>query len=93
MEQIDFLSRAVETLDELVVRYMVVGSYACLAYGESRFTQDIDIVVDLAIGDVPAFCRAFPSPESLRMQHSQHSRYRQWYCRMASKLGSRRSHH
>ena len=42
---------------------MIVGSFASYAYGEPRFTQDIDIVLDLTLGGVPAFCDAFPSPE------------------------------
>jgi hypothetical protein len=42
---------------------MLVGSIASIAYGESRFTNDIDIVIDLPFGKVEAFCAAFPSEE------------------------------
>ncbi len=44
MEQIDLLRHAVEALERMSVPYVVVGSFASIACGESRFTQDIDIV-------------------------------------------------
>ncbi len=44
MEQIDILRHAVEALERMNVPYLVVGSFASIAYGESRFTQDIDII-------------------------------------------------
>jgi hypothetical protein len=63
VEQVDLLSRAIEVLEQLGVTYMVVGSYASGSYGEPRMTQDIDIVVDLQLSQVPALCAAFPPPE------------------------------
>jgi hypothetical protein len=44
MEQLDILRHAVEALERMKVPYIVVGSIASIAYGESRFTQDIDII-------------------------------------------------
>ena len=38
MEQIDILRHAVEALERMRVPYLVVGSFASIAYGESRFT-------------------------------------------------------
>ena len=63
MEQLDILKHTVDTLDRLKIRYMVVGSYGCIAYGETRFTQDIDIVIEMFPGQVNSLCEAFPSPE------------------------------
>ncbi len=63
MTQVEFLKHSVDTLDRLEIEYMVVGSYACMAYGESRLTQDIDIVVDLTMKAVGEFCAAYPSPD------------------------------
>ncbi len=63
MEQADFLKLAVEVLERLNIPYMLVGSYASTAWGEARFTQDIDIVVDLKASQVPELCAAFPSSE------------------------------
>jgi hypothetical protein len=61
MEQVDFLRHTVELLDRLGIAYTVVGSYGCLAYGEPRFTQDIDIVLDLPPQSIAGFCAGFPS--------------------------------
>jgi hypothetical protein len=62
------------TLDQLLVLvckilerqgipYLVTGSIATIAYGEPRFTNDIDIAVRLAADQVEALVAAFPSPE------------------------------
>jgi hypothetical protein len=48
MEQTDLLRFAADTLERMNVPYLVVGSVACIAYGESRFTHDIDIVAELS---------------------------------------------
>jgi hypothetical protein len=42
---------------------MVVGSFASTAYGEARFTHDIDIVIELTDRDVPSFVAAFAAPD------------------------------
>ena len=63
MEQIEVFRYTIDTLERLAFPYMLVGSFASIAYGEPRLTQDIDIVVDLSVPEVPAFCAAFPSPE------------------------------
>jgi hypothetical protein len=62
VEQTDLLRHTIETLERLAIPYMLVGSFASTAYGEPRFTQDIDIVLDLTAAQIPAFCAAFPSP-------------------------------
>lgn len=63
MRQTKFLSLAVETLEALGVPHVVVGSFACMAYGESRFTQDIDIVAAFEPRHVVGLLAAFPPPE------------------------------
>jgi hypothetical protein len=63
VEQLELLRYGIEVLERLGVRYALVGSYGTLAYGEARFTQDIDIVVDLSDEKVREFCAAFPAPE------------------------------
>jgi hypothetical protein len=63
MEQTNILRRAVETLERLSVPYMVVGSIAGIAYGELRFTQDIDILLALEISHVEGLLAAFPETE------------------------------
>lgn len=63
MEQIDILRHAVEVLERLDVPYLVVGSFASIAYGESRFTQDIDIVAAFEMKHVSGLLVAFPAPD------------------------------
>jgi hypothetical protein len=63
MEPSELLRRFVEVLDRLGIRYLVAGSMATTIYGEPRFTNDIDVVVDLRSEQVDSFCRAFPSTD------------------------------
>jgi hypothetical protein len=51
----DFVSKA----GELGLEYMVTGSFAMSAYGEIRFTRDIDIVLQLAEDQATRFARLF----------------------------------
>lgn len=63
MEPSELLARVAKSLERLGVPYLVTGSMASTAYGEPRFTNDIDIVADLGVDQVPEFCADFPSPE------------------------------
>jgi len=63
MEADDLLRIAAETCDRLGLTYMVTGSTASIAYGEPRFTNDIDILIDLPTNRVDAFCDAFSQEE------------------------------
>jgi hypothetical protein len=59
VEQSDLLRLALDTLEDLRVPYAIVGSFASGAWGESRFTQDIDILVELRRDQVAPLCRTF----------------------------------
>ena len=63
MEQLDILRHAVEALERMKVPYMVVGSIASIAYGESRFTQDIDIIAAFEMKHVDELMASFPEEE------------------------------
>lgn len=63
MDQVDLVRMVTELLERLSIRYMLVGSMASMVYGESRYTHDIDIVVDLDAGSVEQVCSAFSDPE------------------------------
>jgi hypothetical protein len=63
VEQLELLKFAVQVLNRLQISHALVGSFASSAWGESRFTQDIDIVVDLKPDQVEPLCKAFPEPE------------------------------
>jgi hypothetical protein len=63
MEQDELLRRVVEALERLDLKYLVTGSIATILYGEPRFTNDIDLVVQLPIDQVAALLESFPSEE------------------------------
>jgi len=63
MEQSDLLRKVAVTLDMLGVPYAVVGSTASTLYGDPRFTNDIDVVLDLQARGIESFCKEFPAPE------------------------------
>jgi hypothetical protein len=63
MEQSDLLLLLVKTLERLRIPYQLTGSTATISYGEARFTNDIDVVVDLPPEQIDAFVAAFPEPE------------------------------
>jgi hypothetical protein len=45
VEHLELLRYLAEVFERLGLRYIVTGSTATIAYGESRFTNDIDVVV------------------------------------------------
>jgi hypothetical protein len=59
LEQIELLRYVIQSLDQLGIPHMLVGSFASIAYGEPRFTNDIDFVIDLTPAQIPAFCQMF----------------------------------
>jgi hypothetical protein len=59
-ELLDFLLNVVEARH---LSYAIAGSHASMAFGEARFTNDIDVVVGLAPATLRQFCGAFPFPE------------------------------
>ena len=63
MEPSELLRYMVDVLERLGLQYLVTGSVATIQYGEPRFTNDIDIVVDLPASAVGEFCNAFPSAD------------------------------
>jgi hypothetical protein len=81
VEQDELLRFAVGVLERLRLPYFVTGSIATIFYGEPRFTNDIDIVVDLAPERVGELCRAFPpeqfyvDEESARAAVERHGQF------------------
>jgi len=62
--EVDELLQVVVTICErLQLRYFVTGSMASIAYGEPRFTKDIDMVLDITLERVDDFYQAFPESE------------------------------
>lgn len=72
MEQFELLHHVVSVLERLGLRYFVTGSMATIFFGEPRFTNDIDIVVDLPAGRIPELCAAFPAPDFYLSEETAH---------------------
>lgn len=63
MEPSELLRYLVAEIERLGIPYLVTGSMATIYFGEPRYTNDIDVVVDLPPGRVVEFCQAFPAPD------------------------------
>lgn len=64
MERIDDLLRyVVAVLEEQEIPYAIAGSVGMMAYGESRGTMDLDVVLRLNAADVPPLLAHFPFPD------------------------------
>ena len=57
------MQKAADFFEREGVPYRVVGSMASIAYGEMRFTNDVDILVDLNPELAEAIGEEFPAPE------------------------------
>jgi hypothetical protein len=68
-EPAELLAHLAASLELLQIGYLVTGSMATIAYGEPRFTNDIDVVVDLHADKIDAFCARFPAPEYYCPRH------------------------
>lgn len=56
---LEMLRDFVHKSHKLAIEYMVTGSFAMSAYGQIRYTRDIDIVVQIDRADAAAFAGAF----------------------------------
>ena len=63
MDPSELLQRLARILTDLGIPYLVTGSMATIAYGEPRFTNDIDVVIRFFEHQVDGLCEAFPSDE------------------------------
>src|SRR5512141_2220812 len=57
-----FYAQVVRALDEIGAPYMIVGGFAAAAYGSTRVTHDVDLIVDLQPGHIFALAQRFPLP-------------------------------
>lgn len=63
MELFDLLKRVVESFESLKISYIITGSVASMAYGEPRFTNDIDIVAEIKEYHIKKLLILFPPEE------------------------------
>lgn len=59
LEPHQLMQRLADFMEAHKIDYRIVGSMASMVYGEPRFTNDVDIVVELRTEHVPALCAAF----------------------------------
>jgi hypothetical protein len=59
----ELLAYLAAALARLGLRYFVTGSVATVFYGEPRFTNDIDVVVELLPARAAPLVAAFPPPD------------------------------
>ena len=70
MSQQALLTRIVDALDGAGIPYMLTGSLASSLQGGPRATHDMDLVIDIAVGDVARVMRALSSPEVYLDEHA-----------------------
>ncbi len=63
MEQSELLQFVCTILEQQGINYLVTGSQATIVFGEPRFTNDIDILVDLDRERLGAFLQAFSADD------------------------------
>ncbi len=63
MGQSELLAYLCNHLEQLAIRYFITGSHATIVYGEPRYTNDIDVVVELDSANYDAFCAGFPEED------------------------------
>ena len=59
----ELMQKVADFLERESTPYRIVGSMASIVYGEPRFTNDVDVLVDLPREKVEAVCREFPPPD------------------------------
>ncbi len=62
----DFLKVFCSRLNQINIPYMITGAAAVFIYGEPRFTNDLDLVVDMKADDITGFLASFPPEEFYR---------------------------
>ena len=72
LEPHQLMQRLADFMETHEIAYHIVGSMASMVYGEPRFTNDVDIVVELRTEHVPALCTAFAPPEYYLAENAVH---------------------
>lgn len=59
----ELMQKVADFLQRESTPYRIVGSMASIVYGDPRFTNDVDVLVDLRGETVDALCREFSPPD------------------------------
>ena len=70
MNERELLRKLANAFEKLSIRYFVTGGMASIAYGEPRYTSDIDVVADIPLDAVSALAAEFPAPEYYLAEHA-----------------------
>lgn len=60
----ELIRRIADTCESLRLDYFFVGSVASSRYGETRYTRDVDVVVEIPSWKIRDFCASLPAPQS-----------------------------
>ncbi len=82
MEQSELLGYLVRCIEKLNIPYFISGAIASIAYGEPRFTNDIDIVADVRDEHIAQIKECFPEQKPIRQNKKNASlrRHRGKFC-------------
>jgi len=71
----------IQTLERIQAPYVIIGAFAGVAYGVTRATFDVDIVVDLSEAHIQALEAAYPPPRFYADAHQMRDsiRFRQTF--------------
>jgi hypothetical protein len=75
-QESEVVAYVIHTFEDLAIPYLIGGSWALIVWAGPRFTHDIDIVVDMPLGLIPAFCARFPADEFLIDAQAMRAQFR-----------------
>lgn len=75
MVDLGFYHDVIKTFEELNTPYVIIGAYAA-AFGSTRVTYDIDIIVDLNEYHIQAIVERFPLPRYYAYPDQMHDSIR-----------------
>ena len=78
MEQYELLRHLVGCFESVGIRYIVTGSMASMAYGEPRFTNDIDVVADIKEEHIAGLKHCFPEGEFYLSEEAVREAISEW---------------
>jgi hypothetical protein len=61
--EVDLVRKVVLAFESVAAPYFITGGMAAIAYGEPRFTNDLDVVADLNQSMIAPFAAQFPDSE------------------------------
>jgi len=63
MPEADLISLFAVPLERAGLPYMITGAAAAILYGQPRTTNDLDVVIELKVTDLPRLRTAFPEKD------------------------------